>query len=134
VNVNFSLSPALVAGQVDAVIGAFRNFELNQLDILGRPGRAFYPEEEGVPAYDELVYIAHRDSAGDPRLKAFLLAVERATHWLINHPTRPGPRSRRPTRCSTTNSTAAPGSPPCPASRTAPPRSTTAVTPASRRS
>ena len=86
VNVNFSLSPALVAGQVDAVIGAFRNFELNQLDILGRPGRAFYPEEEGVPAYDELVYIAHRDSVGDPRLKAFLLAVERATHWLINHP------------------------------------------------
>lgn len=86
VNVNFSLSPALVAGQVDAVIGAFRNFELNQLAILGRPGRAFYPEEEGVPAYDELVYIAHKDAAGDPRLKAFLLAVERATHWLVNRP------------------------------------------------
>ena len=86
VNVNFSLSPALVAGQVDAVIGAFRNFELNQLAILGRPGRAFYPEEEGVPAYDELIYIAHRDDTGDPRLIAFLLAVERATHWLINHP------------------------------------------------
>lgn len=86
VNVNFSLSPALLAGQVDAVIGAFRNFELNQLAILGREGRAFYPEEEGVPAYDELVYIAHRDSAADPRLKSFLRAVERAAHWTVNHP------------------------------------------------
>jgi putative hydroxymethylpyrimidine transport system substrate-binding protein len=86
VNVNFSLSPALVAGRVDAVIGAFRNFELNQLDILGRPGRAFFPEEEGVPAYDELVYIAHRDALGDARLGRFLAAVERASLWLVNHP------------------------------------------------
>ena len=38
VNVNFSLSPALIAGQVDAVIGAFRNFELNQMDLEGQPG------------------------------------------------------------------------------------------------
>ena len=49
VNVNFALSPALLSGQVDAVIGAFRNFELNQLALEGRPGRAFYPEEQGVP-------------------------------------------------------------------------------------
>ena len=33
VNVNWSLSPSLMSGQVDAVIGAFRNFELNQMDI-----------------------------------------------------------------------------------------------------
>ena len=31
VNVNFALSPALMSGQVDAVIGAFRNFELIQM-------------------------------------------------------------------------------------------------------
>ena len=35
INVNFSLSPAIMSGQVDAVIGAFRNFELNQMDIEG---------------------------------------------------------------------------------------------------
>ena len=35
VNVNWSLSPSLMSGQVDAVIGAFRNFELNQMDIEG---------------------------------------------------------------------------------------------------
>jgi putative hydroxymethylpyrimidine transport system substrate-binding protein len=86
VNVNFSLSPALLAGQVDAVIGAFRNFELNQMDMVGRPGRAFYPEEEGVPAYDELILVAHRDDLGRPELRRFLRAVEAATAWTVNHP------------------------------------------------
>ena len=86
VNVNFSLSPALISGQVDAVIGAFRNFELNQMDIVGHPGRAIYVEEEGVPLYDELIYIAHRDRLDDPRLRPFLDALERATAHLVNHP------------------------------------------------
>ena len=86
VNVNFSLSPSIISGQVDAVIGAFRNFELNQMDIVGSPGRAFYPEEEGVPAYDELIYVAHASSLERPELRRFLTAVEKATHWLVNHP------------------------------------------------
>ncbi|MFO0989540.1 MAG: ABC transporter substrate-binding protein [Alphaproteobacteria bacterium] len=86
VNVNFSLSPALMAGQVEAVIGAFRNFELNQMDIAKRPGRAFYPEENGVPAYDELIYVAHRDTLGDKRLLAFLGAVEQGVQYLLNYP------------------------------------------------
>jgi putative hydroxymethylpyrimidine transport system substrate-binding protein len=86
VNVNFSLSPALYAGQVDAVIGAFRNFELNQMDITGKPGMAFYPEELGVPAYDELILIANRDHLDNPALAAVLRAVEKATSFTINHP------------------------------------------------
>jgi putative hydroxymethylpyrimidine transport system substrate-binding protein len=86
INVNFSLSPALASGQVDAVIGAYRNFELFQLAMEGRPGRAFYPEEMGVPAFDEMIYITHRDNRDDPRLKSFLSAIERATLWIVNHP------------------------------------------------
>ncbi|PGH53811.1 ABC transporter ATP-binding protein [Azospirillum palustre] len=86
VNVNFSLSPSLLSGQVDAVVGAFRNFELNQMEIEKRPGRAFYPEEEGVPPYDELILVARKDKANDPRFKRFLAAVERATLYILNHP------------------------------------------------
>lgn len=40
VNVNWSLSPSLISGQVDAVIGGFRNFELNQMKLEKQPGRA----------------------------------------------------------------------------------------------
>ncbi|MCC7283517.1 MAG: ABC transporter substrate-binding protein [Acetobacteraceae bacterium] len=86
VAVNFGLSTALMSGQVDAIIGGFRNFELNQLAIENRPGRAFFPEEHGVPLYDELIYVAHRDRVGDPRLRAFIDATEAATAYLINNP------------------------------------------------
>ncbi|HYE49111.1 MAG TPA: ABC transporter substrate-binding protein [Azospirillaceae bacterium] len=86
VNVNFALSPALLAGQVDATIGGFRNFELNQMAIEGHAARAFYPEEHGVPPYDELIYVAHRDRLKDPRLARFLAAVEKGALYLVNHP------------------------------------------------
>jgi putative hydroxymethylpyrimidine transport system substrate-binding protein len=86
VNVNFSLSPALLAGQVDAVIGAFRNFELNQMAIEKRPGRAFYVEEYGVPAYDELILVAKNSDTADPRLRRFVDALEEAVQYTINHP------------------------------------------------
>ena len=86
INVNFSLSPALLSGQVDAVIGAYRNFELNQLAIEGHQGRAFYLEEHGVPAYDELILVAHKDRLDDPRLPKALAALESAVQYLINHP------------------------------------------------
>ncbi len=86
VNVNFSLSPSLITGQVDGVIGAFRNFELNQMDLVGHPGRAFYPEEEGVPPYDELIVVANKKSLGQGRLRGFLDALERGVQYLVNHP------------------------------------------------
>lgn len=86
VNVNFGLSSALMAGQVDAIIGGFRNFELNQLEIERRPGRAFFPEENGFPPYDELIYVAHRDRVNDPALRRFIDATEAATQFLVNNP------------------------------------------------
>jgi len=86
VNVNFGLSSALMSGQVDAILGGFRNFELHQLDIEGRPGRAFFPEQYGLPVYDELVYVAHRDRARDPVLRRFIDATEAATAFLANNP------------------------------------------------
>ena len=86
VNVNFSLSPSLFTGQVDGVIGAFRNFELNQMAIENRPGRAFFVEEYGIPAYDELILVANRASLGDAKLRRFVDAVEAGVQYLVNHP------------------------------------------------
>ncbi len=86
VNVNFSLSPSLISGKVDATLGGYRNFELTQMAIEGHKGRAFYPEEHGVPAYDELIYVVDKAKLADPRLPRFLAAVEKATIELTNHP------------------------------------------------
>jgi putative hydroxymethylpyrimidine transport system substrate-binding protein len=86
VNVNFSLSPPLMSGQVDAVIGAYRNFELNQMDIEGRPGTCFYIEEEGVPSYDELIYVANPDTMDADKVARFMAATEKATQYIVNNP------------------------------------------------
>lgn len=86
VNVNWSMSTSLMSGQVDAVIGAFRNFELNQMDIEGVPGRCFYVEEEGLPPYDELIYVANKDTMNVAMIRRFLAATEKATQYIVNHP------------------------------------------------
>jgi len=63
VNVNWSLSPSLMSGQVDAVIGAFRNFEL------------------------KLIYVANNENIDKEKIGRFLAATEKATQFMVNHPT-----------------------------------------------
>lgn len=86
VNIGWSISPALMSGQVDGVIGAFRNFELNHMAIEGHRGRCFYPEAEGVPAYDELIYVAHAETVDAALVARFLHATERAAAHVLNDP------------------------------------------------
>ena len=82
VNVNFALTTALMSKQVDGVIGAFRNFELNDLALHRASGRLWPVEMHGVPAYDELILVAGRDRLDVPRTRKLLAALAEATAWL----------------------------------------------------
>lgn len=86
INVNWSLSPSLLSKQADGVIGAFRNFELNQLKLEKHEGVAFYPEQHGVPAYDELIFVAKTDTIGDEKYARFMTAITQATDFIEQHP------------------------------------------------
>ncbi|WP_313353313.1 ABC transporter substrate-binding protein [Paracoccus sp. (in: a-proteobacteria)] len=86
VNVNWSLSPALIVGQVDATIGAYRNFELTQMRLEGAEGRCFFVEEQGVPTYDELIFVANPAKLDPDRTRRLLHAVERGAQYMVNHP------------------------------------------------
>lgn len=86
VNVNFALTSALMSGQVDAVVGGYRNFEATELELAGKKARVFFAEENGVPVYDELILVARHDKIADPRLPRFVRALETATLWTTNHP------------------------------------------------
>lgn len=86
INVNFALTPALITGQVDATIGGYRNFEHTQMRLEGHEGRSFFPEEHGVPVYDELIFVTRADLLDDARLKTFIAVVERAAIYITNHP------------------------------------------------
>jgi len=87
VNLNYNLIPPLLAGQVDAILDGYRNVELIQLEDQGHPAQAWFPEQNGVPGYDELIYVAAADKVNsDPRLPRFLAALKEATAFIEAHP------------------------------------------------
>ncbi|PKH24764.1 thiamine biosynthesis protein [Enterobacterales bacterium CwR94] len=86
INVNFQLTSALLAGQVDAVIGGYRNIEALELQLQGKDPVVLNVEDYGVPAYDELVIVAHRDRAHDVKIKKFLTALKKGGDYLRAHP------------------------------------------------
>jgi putative hydroxymethylpyrimidine transport system substrate-binding protein len=87
-NVGFSLTPALLTGKVDAVLGAFWNYEGTELKLKGKRPRIIRMEDAGVPTYDELVLVANADALerdGD-KLRAFIGALSRGVRDLRADP------------------------------------------------
>ena len=82
-NVGFNLAPALAAGQVDALVGAYWNVEVPELQHQGVDVKVFRLEEFGVPDYDELVVVTSDEIARDrPALvEALLRGLERGQDW-----------------------------------------------------
>jgi ABC-type nitrate/sulfonate/bicarbonate transport system substrate-binding protein len=82
-NIGFTLAPALAAGRVDAVVGAYWNIEQVELERQGVEVAAFRLEHHGVPDYDELVVVtSERLAADQPDLiRAFLRGLRRGQDW-----------------------------------------------------
>lgn len=86
IDVNYDLTQALMTGKVDAVTGIMRNFEIIQMRLAGFHPKAFYPENYGMPAYDELIIVANNKELSDPRLPKFLIALKEGEDYLQQHP------------------------------------------------
>lgn len=86
VNVNFQLTSALMAGQVDAVIGCYRNIEVLALQQMGKQPVVFNVQDYGIPPYDELIIVANKTALAEPKIKRFLGALKQGTDYLISHP------------------------------------------------
>jgi putative hydroxymethylpyrimidine transport system substrate-binding protein len=87
-NVGFDLVPALVSGKVDAVLGAYWNYEAVQLAQKGRHPHVIRIEQAGVPTYDELVIAASESEVRDhpDRIRKFLRALAAGTDELVPQP------------------------------------------------
>ena len=87
INVGFNTMIALVAGNVD-VIGAFRNYEVLQLEELGYEPVFFPQEDYCVPMTYELLLVAHPAFVTERNEEAagFLRALNRGIEWTIAHP------------------------------------------------
>jgi putative hydroxymethylpyrimidine transport system substrate-binding protein len=86
INVHYNLMQGLLSGKVDAVTGIMRNVEVPQIELAGKKTINFYPEDYGIPSYDELIFIANPKMANDPRFPRFLAAVKAGVAYLRNHP------------------------------------------------
>ena len=84
-DVGFNLSAALLSKKVDAVLGAFWNYEGTDLRLRKRDPRIIRLEQAGVPTYDELVFVANADREDD-RIRRFVAAVERGLEDLRRDP------------------------------------------------
>ncbi|CAH6637089.1 ABC-type nitrate/sulfonate/bicarbonate transport system, periplasmic component [Pseudocitrobacter vendiensis] len=86
INVNFQLTSALLTGKVDAVIGGYRNIEALEIQLQGKEPVVFNVEDYGVPTYDELILVANKDAAEEPKIKKFLAALKKGSDYLHAHP------------------------------------------------
>ena len=75
IDIGEQLSVALLIGQVDAVT-VYRNFELIQLRNAGAEPVSFDYETNGVPWFEELIFVTSPALASDSRLPRFLSAVQ----------------------------------------------------------
>ena len=91
------MTSALLAGQVDAVIGGYRNIEAQELKLQGKTPVVMNVEDYGVPAYDELVIVAHRDAIHEAKIRKFLTALQAGVGLGPNSTTR---RGCKPCPCS----------------------------------
>lgn len=86
INVHYNLVQALLSKRVDAISGIGRNFEVPEMQQMNKQVRVFYPENNGVPNFDALIFLANRNHVNDPKLFAFLQAVNEALLFMNNHP------------------------------------------------
>jgi putative hydroxymethylpyrimidine transport system substrate-binding protein len=87
-NVGFGLTPALLTGKVDAVLGAFWNYEGTELRLKDKRPRIIRMDEAGVPSYNELVLVANERSLDRDadKIRAFIGALSRGTRDLRENP------------------------------------------------
>ncbi len=86
--VGFNLVPALLNKQVDAISGAFRNFEPVVASLAKKESDVSNFEDFGVPRYDELVIIT-RDELVKTKpelIRRFMRAVVRGIAFTLENP------------------------------------------------
>ncbi|HSW71501.1 MAG TPA: ABC transporter substrate-binding protein, partial [Gammaproteobacteria bacterium] len=89
IQVHHNLMQALLAKKVDAITGAMRNIEAEQLSVLGHKPLLFFPEKNGVPPYSELIFVVNKNMLQQNKLsslRGFLLALKKAAAYLNKHP------------------------------------------------
>lgn len=77
---------ALLSGQVEAIFSAYRTYELEDIRLHKPKTNVFYYEENGIPAFDQVILVAHKDKLTQPELKKFLIALKKSSEFIKQYP------------------------------------------------
>jgi putative hydroxymethylpyrimidine transport system substrate-binding protein len=86
VNLQMNLSQALLSKRVDAVYSMMRNVEPIQLKGQGIETKLFYPEDNGVPMYNELMLAVKKTHGNDKKIINFLKGVKQGINYINKNP------------------------------------------------
>jgi putative hydroxymethylpyrimidine transport system substrate-binding protein len=88
VNVGFTILPALVSNQVDAVMGPFKTYETVGMAQHGYTARFFELEKYGIPDYEELIFVCGPKALKEKSsaVHGFVTAVQKALAYTKANP------------------------------------------------
>ena len=88
INVSTNISASLLSGQIDAVIGPFRNYEINELKLEGAEADYFALEKYGIPDYYELVIVTNDAFLKEhpETTKKLMMAIREAIQFTKENP------------------------------------------------
>jgi putative hydroxymethylpyrimidine transport system substrate-binding protein len=85
VNVGEDLVPALISGQVAAIVGGYWNWEAVEIAQEGYPDTVLHLQRWGIPIYDELIIVA-REGISPGLARPFCAALAEGAAYAAAHP------------------------------------------------
>ena len=88
INVGFTILPALVSNQVDAVMGPFKTYETVTIAQHGYTAKFFELEKYGIPDYEELIFVCGSKVLKEKpdAIRGFVTAVNKGLEYTKTHP------------------------------------------------
>jgi putative hydroxymethylpyrimidine transport system substrate-binding protein len=86
INIHYNLSQGLLSKKVDIISGVMRNFGPIEFELLHKKIKLFYPEDYGVPSYDELILITNKNNINNNKIKLFIKALSEGVSYLKKYP------------------------------------------------
>jgi putative hydroxymethylpyrimidine transport system substrate-binding protein len=88
VNVGFTILPALVSNQVDAVMGPFKTYETVGMAQHGYKALFFELEKYGIPDYEELIFVCGTRTLEKKSnaIHGFVTAIQKGLEYTKAHP------------------------------------------------
>lgn len=84
--VSGGMPAALLSGQVEAIFSAYRTYELEDIRLHKPKTNVFYYEENGIPSFDQVILIIHKDKLNQSELKKFLIALKKSAEFIKQQP------------------------------------------------